>query len=192
MTTRMQRIQVWVNALTHLPKNFTGLEFGVCTGNSINFFAKFRPSAKFHGFDSFKGLPEVWSRPNGQIIPIGYFKLPNYSKYPMSKNITLHVGKFEETLIPFWENLPAEEKKSINLIHFDADVYSSTVYILEQLKDFIIKEKPYLLFDELFCTKNKQILLDEEGVAFLEFVNKYNLNFSILYSGTDRAFVKLL
>jgi hypothetical protein len=41
------------------------LEFGVFKGTSINFFSSQRPDLVFHGFDSFKGLPENWTGNKG-------------------------------------------------------------------------------------------------------------------------------
>jgi hypothetical protein len=42
----------------HKP-NTLWLEFGVCTGTTINYISKFTKD-KVYGFDSFEGLPEKW------------------------------------------------------------------------------------------------------------------------------------
>jgi hypothetical protein len=36
------------------------LEFGVCTGTSINFLGALNPKKTIYGFDSFEGIPEDW------------------------------------------------------------------------------------------------------------------------------------
>ena len=44
--------------LQHKP-NTLWLEFGVASGNTINYISKFTTD-KVYGFDSFEGLPEKW------------------------------------------------------------------------------------------------------------------------------------
>jgi hypothetical protein len=44
--------------LQHKP-NTLWLEFGVASGNTINYISKFTDE-KVYGFDSFEGLPEKW------------------------------------------------------------------------------------------------------------------------------------
>ena len=53
--------QVLDLALTELPTDGVILEFGVFRGGTIRYLAKAVPGRKVHGFDSFEGLPEIWS-----------------------------------------------------------------------------------------------------------------------------------
>lgn len=49
------------------------LEFGVCTGGSINFISTLNSEKDIYGFDSFEGLPEYWNA----VYPKGAFSLQN-------------------------------------------------------------------------------------------------------------------
>jgi len=61
-------------------------------------------------------------------------------------------------------------------IHVDCDLFSSTQTILNELEDFISSSKPLMLFDELF---NYKEFLDGEFKAFIEFVNRTEMNFLV-------------
>lgn len=123
--------------LQHKP-NTLWLEFGVATGGSINYISKFT-NDNVYGFDSFRGLPEKWR--NG--YEKGAFNrngiLPR-----VRHNVKLLKGWFNETLIPFIKT----QNKKVSFIHMDADLYSSTKYVLDTLKDYIDKDC-VIVFDEL-------------------------------------------
>ena len=59
-------------ALARASRRGLYLEFGVASGQSINFIAsRIPPNQTVHGFDSFEGLPEAW-RPG---FGAGFFNL---------------------------------------------------------------------------------------------------------------------
>ena len=123
--------------LQHKP-NTLWLEFGVESGKTINYISKFT-NDKVYGFDSFEGLPEKWR--NG--FDKGAFNrngnLPN-----VNSNVELIKGWFNETLLNFIQT----HNKKVSFVHMDADLYSSTKYIFDVLKDYIDTDC-IIVFDEL-------------------------------------------
>lgn len=123
--------------LQHKPDTLW-LEFGVASGTSINYISKFTTD-KVYGFDSFQGLPEKWRNgyDKGAFSRNGV--LPR-----VNKNVELIKGWFNETLLQFIQ----KHNKKVSFIHIDADLYSSTKYILDVLKDYMDKDC-VIVFDEL-------------------------------------------
>lgn len=127
-----------VMKLQHKP-NTLWLEFGVCNGKTINYISKFTNNIVY-GFDSFEGLPEKWRDGFDKGHFNVYGRLP-----PVNRNVRLTKGWFNETLVPF---IQQHSDKKISFMHMDADLYSSTKYILDTLKDYIDKDC-ILVFDEI-------------------------------------------
>jgi len=134
-------------ALNKISKGNIILEFGVWTGSSYTWFDKHFSGSVF-GFDSFDGLPEEWA---GTSMPTEKFvlggKIPKclmeYSDQGLIK-----AGWFSETLPKFLNEHPDEE---ISLIHMDADLYSSTKYVLETLiSSNKLTPGTIILFDNYF------------------------------------------
>jgi len=142
------------------------LEFGIWRGASINFLANLRPNQKFYGFDSFEGLPEDWS----PFYPKGHMKendLPS-----VRKNVELIVGLFQDTL----ENFLEEYKEKVAFLHLDADLFSSTKYVLFTLADKERLQKGTIIeFDEVFYQDSPNTILDDEYRVFLEFIKNYDV-----------------
>jgi hypothetical protein len=126
--------------LKHEP-NTLWLEFGVASGNTINYISQFTNDLVY-GFDSFEGLPEKWRDgfDKGAFNRNG--NLPN-----VNSNVVLVKGWFNETIPNFIKNMKNQNKK-ISFIHIDCDLYSSTKYILDTLKDYIDNDC-VIVFDEL-------------------------------------------
>lgn len=123
--------------LQHKPDTLW-LEFGVASGNTINYISKFT-SETMYGFDSFEGLPEKWrdGYDKGAFNRNGH--LP-----PVNANVSLIKGWFNETLPSFIKS----QNKKVLFIHMDADLYSSTKCIFDCLKDYIDTDC-VIVFDEL-------------------------------------------
>jgi hypothetical protein len=123
--------------LQHKPDTLW-LEFGVASGRTINYISQFTKD-KVYGFDSFEGLPETWRDgfEKGAFSRNG--ELPQ-----VNSNVELIKGWFSETLPDF---IKAHNKK-VSFLHLDADLYSSTKYVLNTLKDYIDKDC-IVVFDEL-------------------------------------------
>lgn len=122
-------------------EEITYLEFGVFGANSFNWWLEHNTnvSSRFYGFDTFEGLPEDW----------GTFKKGEMSaEAPESHDArALFVkGLFQDTLPSFLENYPLSSTKR-NVIHLDADLFSSTLFVLTSLGSKL-KKGDILLFDE--------------------------------------------
>jgi cytidyltransferase-like protein len=140
------------------------LEFGVYQGRTINYIASKFPNNTIYGFDSFEGLPEEWNDKN----PKGIYTL-NGNLPKVEKNVKLIKGWFNETLPSFIN----DHNNPISLLHVDCDIYSSTVCVLESLKDQII-DGTVVIFDEIWKYPNYK---EHEIKAFAEFLLKYNFKY---------------
>ena len=155
------------------------LEFGVWQGASLRMWSHLlrNPLSSLHGFDSFEGLPEAWDRfPRGAFGVNG--RLPQFD----DPRIRLHQGWFHETLPDFV--LPAHDRL---LLNFDADLYSSTSYVLDTLQK-AIRPGTIILFDEFHDRQH-------EVKAFSEFLETSQMKFRFLgaavYYGLHCAFERI-
>jgi hypothetical protein len=109
--------------------NLRYLEFGVHDGGSIRRFSSIfvNPDARFVGFDSFEGLPEAWG-----TMSAGHFSTGGQIPNIPDPRVEFIKGWFQDTTRTF---LPAlkHDPKEVTLVHFDADLYSSTLFLLSAL-----------------------------------------------------------
>ncbi len=156
---------VFENMKLQHKENTLWLEFGVASGNTINYIASFTNN-KVYGFDSFEGLPEKWR----DGFEKGFFSrngiLPN-----VNNNVELIKGWFNETLVNFIKI----QNKKITFIHIDCDLYSSTKYILDTIINYI-DNNCIIIFDELvnypgFDGDNGELK------AFYEFITENNVDY---------------
>lgn len=134
------------------------LEFGVAGGVSTRLIAANAEPRRIHGFDSFEGLPGDWSgthEQKGRYTQHG--KLPR-----VPANVQLHKGWFDATLPGFLAANPGP----VSFINVDCDVYDSTIYVLNQLKDRF-RPGSVILFDEYYNYPNWR---EHEYKAWQEFV----------------------
>lgn len=137
------------------------LEFGVATGHTITRIAS-RHDGIVYGFDSFKGLPEDWRSGIGKgafaqnVLPV------------VPENVELLVGLFQDTVDDFLATHPG----NIGFIHLDADLYSSTSYVLTKFKDRFV-EGSILMFDEFAHYPGYK---EHEYKAFIEFLDQVNFD----------------
>lgn len=141
------------------------LEFGVATGRTLRHFGRLFPERTVYGFDGFEGLPEDWDWRHKS----GHFaqQLPR-----TRENCELVVGWFDNTL-PTW--LP-EHKENIALLHLDADLYSSTVTVLDNVAKQIVAGT-IVVFDEYL---NYPGWRQHEYRAWQEFVKKHKVQYEYL------------
>jgi hypothetical protein len=154
-----------------LDANVQYLEYGVYTGVSINrFSALFRnPSARFFGFDSFEGLPENWAH-----FEAGHFSTGGRTPSTIDSRVEFVKGWFQNTSRDFVGSLPAEPDK-VTFVHFDADLYSSTLFLLSSLWWHI--PEYFFVFDEF---------VGEEIVALADFMSAYPVSIES-FSRTDNS-----
>ena len=151
--------QYFYNAISNVKSDGLWLEFGVCSGRTINIISSLTGEIVY-GFDSFYGLPENWGnhQPKGEYSTNG--KLPS-----VNDNVELVVGLFQDTLEEFLDN---HVDKPIAYLHLDADLYSSTKFVLNKLNDRIIPGT-VISFDEIY---NYPEYMDHEIKAWVEYCNE--------------------
>jgi hypothetical protein len=141
------------------------LEFGVYTGKSMRWWsaALKNPESQLHGFDSFEGLPEAYDDAGGKYGK-GWFSTGGQVPQIDDPRVAFHKGWFEQTVPDF--KLPVYEVLFINL---DADLYSSTTYVLDRLRAHI-RPGVYVYFDDMSRP-------DHEPRALEEFLQATGLKF---------------
>jgi hypothetical protein len=149
-------------ALSLAPPDGMALEFGVYQGRTLKVIADARKCNQVFGFDSFQGLPEDW-RSN---IPAGTFAT---GQLPDVAGAELVVGWFNDTLADFLADHPG----SVAFLHLDADLYSSTATVLEQVGPRL-RVGSVIVFDEYFNYPGWE---QHEHRAWQEFVAKTGVMF---------------
>ncbi len=164
----------YLMAKENLQSDICYLEFGVAAGHSFKWWAEHNgnPKSQFHGFDTFEGLPEDW----------GVFKagdMSTGSKFPDIKDerVTFHKGLFQKTLPGFIQKANWTQRK---VIHMDADLYSSTLYVLTMLAPYL-KKDDVVMFDEYTVPRH-------EFLAFKNFVESYYLEFELIAAANNYFF----
>tara|TARA_R100000152_G_C6746287_1_gene169871 strand:- start:76 stop:882 length:807 start_codon:yes stop_codon:yes gene_type:complete len=160
-------------------KNGLWAEFGVKFGKSAKIISKIKNDKYSHidtpyfGFDSFEGLPEdtEWGR-KGRLTTKG-----NVPNIPGCK---FYKGWFKDTIPEFNK----EYSDPLAFLHVDCDIYSSTVEVLEGMKDKIISGTVICFDDMLSYSQGRKIWAgqDHEFKAFIEFVEKYNVEYEWIAS----------
>lgn len=144
------------------------MEFGVYKGDSINMLAKLAPERAFLGFDSFEGLPEMWTIESKKgAFDVGG-KLP-----AVRKNVSLVKGFYSATLPKF----TAENKTgAVAFVHVDCDLYSATKEMFEYLGPWF-RAGTVIVFDEFY---NYPDWLWHEYKAWMEFVEERKVKFTYI------------
>ena len=140
------------------------LEFGVFQGASLRWWCGHLscPDARFYGFDCFEGLPEEWG-----VAPKGTFDTGRKVPKIDDERVQFVVGLFQDTLVPFLRQTPLRRRK---IIHMDADLYSSTLYVLAQLSPHICPGD-IIIFDEFGSIRMAQ----HEFRAFEDFSRSFGM-----------------
>ena len=144
------------------------LEFGVATGRTLNQFAHWLPNKQVYGFDGFEGLPEDWT----SRMRKGFFARSRLPR--VRNNCELVVGWFDQTLPGFQAN--KIQNDPIALLHVDCDLYSSTVTILNNLKNNIVPGT-VIVFDEYMNYPGWQL---DEFKAWQEHCKMYGVNYEYI------------
>lgn len=165
--TYKSREHIWHDFIHPLKAGDVCAEFGVFNGRSINHMAAARPDTEFHGFDSFKGLPEAWEL----IHPAGFFATDR-AKLKFHKNVMIHEGWFNQTLPSFVEKY----RGKVSHFHIDCDIYSSTKQALSYVKALSADVGCVLLFDEFYNYPKYEY---HEFRAFLEWANEADVRFEV-------------
>jgi Macrocin-O-methyltransferase (TylF) len=129
------------------------LEFGVWQGEATRYWSKLLrcPQAKMHGFDSFEGMPESWN----YTVPTGHFSTGGRAPQIQDPRVLFFKGWFSDTLPKY--KMPAHD---VLILNMDADLYSSTIFVLNTLRDSIVPGT-YIYFDEFYDRLNELRAFDE-------------------------------
>ncbi|HAA16213.1 MAG TPA: hypothetical protein DCE41_32730 [Cytophagales bacterium] len=141
------------------------LEFGFCTGRSLNFLAALAYDRDVFGFDWGNGLPEPWR----DKFPAGTFRYtkrierradgiriveresaaeaPFIPFYPLA-NASLVLGKIEDTLPAFTRDYLEYQQRPLAFVFIDTDIYSTCLHVFETLDPYIEKGKTVFVLDE--------------------------------------------
>jgi O-methyltransferase len=157
------------------------LEFGVFRGESMRYWSRElkHPQANLHGFDSFEGLPEDFDL-DGPYNK-GTFNVDGTIPDINDSRVKFFKGWFDQTVPNY--TIPEHD---VLILMMDADLYSSTIYVLDYFRD-IIKPGAFIFFDEMSRT-------DHEPKAFDEFMRKTEKKFKPICSalGMNRCFFQCI
>jgi len=149
------------------------LEFGVHEGISMKYWSKAlkHKEAKLHGFDSFVGLPEDFDE-----LPKGHFDVKGEIPKIDDDRVEFFKGWFSDTLPTYV--LPDHD---ILVINIDADLYSSTIYVLRHLRPYM-KPGTFIYFDDMGRVEHEpkafREFMEESGLRFKLIATDYSLNMS--------------
>ena len=114
------------------------VEYGVHEGYSIQYFAKEiqQKDSVFIGLDSFEGLPESWG-----ALPAGHFSTNSFIPSMDDSRVTFIKGWFQETDLALSKLITGRPNL---IVHYDADLYSSTLFALSKIDNFDLPPKFHL------------------------------------------------
>ena len=133
--------------------------------------ARKHPDAKLHGFASLEGVPEDFDEVGGPLRK-GAFDVGGRIPEIDDRRVRFLKGWFDETLPTY--QVPEHDRLVIAL---DADLYSSTIYVLRHFREHI-KPGTFTYFDEMSR-------LEHEPKAFAEFMEETGLRFELV--ATDES-----
>lgn len=153
-------------------KEIIYLEFGVFGGYSFEWWLSNirHPDSRFYGFDTFEGLPEKWGVFNKGDMSAGMPVLKD-SRGKFFK------GLFQDTLPGFLQTLDRTKPK---VILMDADLYSSTLYVLTSLAPYLSKGD-IILFDEFNVPRH-------EFLAYTNFIESYYMKLELIGAANNYYF----
>ena len=147
-------------------QEFDYLEFGVSRGTSFKWWIEniSNKDSRFYGFDTFTGLPEDWG-------PFKKGAMSNGNKPPEIDDgrHQFYQGLFQDTLYKFLKDHTLDRRM---VVHLDADLYSSTLFVLTTLSSYL-KKGDILIFDEFNVPLH-------EYKAFMEWVGAFYINYSVI------------
>jgi len=146
------------------------LEFGVHKGKSIREWSRLvsDPDSRFVGFDSFEGLPEDWEQVAARV-DTDHFNVGGKPPEIDDPRVSFETGWFQDTLPPFLDKF---ERRDQLVVHCDADIYSSTLFVLTQC-DRILRPGTIVMFDEFASVLN-------EFSALADYCSAYRRDYEVL------------
>ena len=161
------------------------LEFGVSQGHSFRWWVEHNKNTNstFHGFDTFTGLPEKWN-----IFKEGAMSTEGKTPDVNDTRVTFVKGLFQDTLPGFLKEFGGYNKFKLSadnrkVIHLDADLYTSTLYVLTSLAPFL-KTGDILLFDEFAVPRH-------EFLALKNFTSSFRINYEVIGAANNYYFLAI-
>jgi len=142
------------------------LEFGVASGIAFKWWVERNknPESRFFGFDVFTGLPEDFG-----VMKKQHYDTAGQTPKIQDDRVTFIKGLFQESLPGFLNDYKPKQRK---VVHMDADLYSSTLFVLTKLIPLLEKED-IIIFDEFGVPTH-------EFRAFNDIVSSYDLSYELL------------
>lgn len=144
------------------------LEFGVYRSASIKYWADINADiqSRFHGFDTFTGLSDKWESFSGSL-EMKSFDVEGYCPQIDDSRVVFIKGMFQNTLPGYLDRHCAAQQV---VIHNDADLYSSTLYVLT-CANKIITPGTIIIFDEFSSVLHEFRALEDYCASYMrEFV----------------------
>lgn len=151
---------------------FDYLEFGVYEGASLKWWRDhaLNPECQFVGFDTFMGLPQNWT----ESSPMGKFSTNGRIPVMDDSRFSFEVGLFQQTLPAF---LSCFKRRRRLIVHMDADLYSSTLFVLTTI-GHLFEARDLVLFDEFSSVTH-------EFRAFTDFLSIFELPYEVAFATSD-------
>ncbi len=142
------------------------LEFGVAEGTAIKWWVgKIKNiESRFFGFDVFTGLPEDFG-----VMKKHHYDTEGKTPDIEDSRVQFISGLFQKSLPTFLKTYRSSNRK---VIHMDADLYSSTLFVLTNLYPLLNKDD-ILIFDEFGVPTH-------EFKAFLDFTSSFEIKLTPL------------
>lgn len=152
------------------------LEFGVATGESFRCWLGLdrHAESRFIGFDSFEGLPENWQADS----PMGAYSTGGRVPEVDDPRASFVKGLFQDTVDAFSLGFAPQNRL---VMHLDADLYSSTLYVLMAMNRHV-RPGTLLLFDE-FSARG----FTDEFAALEDFCSACRRDYRVVARRTDFA-----
>ncbi len=144
-------------------KQLTYFEMGVWYGAAIKTWTGLdeNESSRYFGFDTFKGLPEVWEGLTANA-EVGTFDVGGgiENVHIDDSRVALIEGLFQDTVPGFLKN-ENFDSTGVKILHIDSDLYSSALYCLTKF-DHLMNAGDIIIFDELSSMDEFWALQDYE------------------------------
>ena len=169
------RVELYRYVYDHLVKGkpIEYFEMGVWYGAAIKSWTKMdtHPESKYFGFDTFKGLPEVWEGLTANAAT-GTFDVGGSIENVKIDDgrVRLIEGLFQDTVTEFLAQTPLAGDR-VKVLHIDSDLYSSALYCLTKF-DCFMQTGDIIIFDEFSSM--------DEFWALSDYVKAYRRSYQVI------------